>query len=188
MSKIEVDTIEPQSGTSLTLGASGDTITIPSGATLTNSGTATGFGKVLQVVSTTKTDAFTTTSGSAVDITGMSVSITPSSASNKILVNVSIGTHDLTAAATYGYILKRDSTSIGVGIGGDGTASTMAGTMNADRGEGQSMMFLDTPATTSSTTYKLQAYVNSATLSINDREGNADYSTISTITVMEIAG
>jgi hypothetical protein len=44
MSKIEVDAIEPQSGTSLTLGASGDTITIPSGATLTNSGTATGFG------------------------------------------------------------------------------------------------------------------------------------------------
>jgi hypothetical protein len=34
MSKIEVDAIEPQSGTSLTLGASGDTITIPSGATL----------------------------------------------------------------------------------------------------------------------------------------------------------
>jgi hypothetical protein len=52
MSKIEVDAIEPQSGTSLTLGASGDTITIPSGATITNSGTATGFGggKVLQVV------------------------------------------------------------------------------------------------------------------------------------------
>jgi hypothetical protein len=46
MSKIEVDAIEPQSGTSLTLGASGDTITIPSGATLTNSGTATGFGKM----------------------------------------------------------------------------------------------------------------------------------------------
>jgi uncharacterized protein (AIM24 family) len=35
MSKIEVDAIEPQSGTSLTLGASGDTITIPSGATTT---------------------------------------------------------------------------------------------------------------------------------------------------------
>jgi hypothetical protein len=44
MSKIEVNAIEPQSGTSLTLGASGDTITIPSGATITNSGTATGFG------------------------------------------------------------------------------------------------------------------------------------------------
>jgi hypothetical protein len=44
MSKIEVDAIEPQSGTSLTLGASGDTITVPAGATITNSGTAAGFG------------------------------------------------------------------------------------------------------------------------------------------------
>jgi hypothetical protein len=44
MSKIEVDAIEPQSGTTLTIGASGDTITVPSGATITNSGTATGFG------------------------------------------------------------------------------------------------------------------------------------------------
>lgn len=44
MSKITVDAVEPSTGTSLTLGASGDTITIPSGATIANSGTATGFG------------------------------------------------------------------------------------------------------------------------------------------------
>ena len=52
MSKLNVNTWEPESGTGLTLGASGDTTTIPSGATLaiasgatiTNSGTATGFG------------------------------------------------------------------------------------------------------------------------------------------------
>ena len=44
MSTINVNTWEPESGTDLTLGASGDTITIPSGATITNSGTATGFG------------------------------------------------------------------------------------------------------------------------------------------------
>ena len=44
MSKIEVDAVEPQSGTSLTLGASGDTITIPSGAIISNQGTAAGFG------------------------------------------------------------------------------------------------------------------------------------------------
>ncbi len=44
MSKINVNTWEPESGTDLTLGASGDTVTIPSGATITNSGTATGFG------------------------------------------------------------------------------------------------------------------------------------------------
>jgi hypothetical protein len=67
MSKIEVDAIEPQSGTSLTLGASGDTITIPSGATLTNSGTATGFGKVLQVVTSSTNTQQTSTSASFVD-------------------------------------------------------------------------------------------------------------------------
>jgi hypothetical protein len=44
MSKITVDTVEPATGTSLTLGASGDTITVPAGATITNSGTASGFG------------------------------------------------------------------------------------------------------------------------------------------------
>jgi hypothetical protein len=45
MSKLNVDTIEPEgASTTLTLGASGDTITIPSGATITNSGTASGFG------------------------------------------------------------------------------------------------------------------------------------------------
>ena len=44
MSTLETNLIQPSTGTSLTLGASGDTITIPSGATITNSGTATGFG------------------------------------------------------------------------------------------------------------------------------------------------
>ena len=44
MSKLEVNAIEPQSGTTLTVGASGDTIVIPSGATISNQGTAAGFG------------------------------------------------------------------------------------------------------------------------------------------------
>jgi hypothetical protein len=43
-------------------------------------------GKILQVVSTTKTDVFTTSSGSFTDITGLSVSITPSSTSSKVLI------------------------------------------------------------------------------------------------------
>ena len=44
MGTLFVDKLDPQSGTSLELGSSGDTITIPSGATIANSGTATGFG------------------------------------------------------------------------------------------------------------------------------------------------
>jgi hypothetical protein len=44
MSELKVNKVTPRSGTDITLGDSGDTITIPSGATITNSGTATGFG------------------------------------------------------------------------------------------------------------------------------------------------
>ena len=44
MSKIETNQVDPATGTTLTLGTSGDTINIPSGVTIANSGTATGFG------------------------------------------------------------------------------------------------------------------------------------------------
>jgi hypothetical protein len=66
MSKLEVDAVEPQSGTSLTLGASGDTITIPSGAIISNQGTATGFGPTGAVswdVANIKTSGFTAVNG-----------------------------------------------------------------------------------------------------------------------------
>ena len=51
MGTLFVDKLDPQSGTSLEIGSSGDTLTVPSGATLSiagtiaNSGTATGFGE-----------------------------------------------------------------------------------------------------------------------------------------------
>jgi hypothetical protein len=72
MSKIEVDQLDPQSGTTLTLGTSGDTISIPSGVTLANSGTATGFSLTLTYTKSTftgdnSTVDFTITSGRAVD-------------------------------------------------------------------------------------------------------------------------
>ena len=44
MSKLEANQVDPATGTTLTLGTSGDTIAIPSGVTIANSGTATGFG------------------------------------------------------------------------------------------------------------------------------------------------
>jgi hypothetical protein len=152
MSKIEVDAIEPQSGTSLTLGASGDTITIPSGATLTNSGTATGFGKVLQVVSATDSTQRTTTSTSFVTASNtLTLSITPSSASNKIFITV---TGNLYIDANGGYGLAtifRGATNLGNATYGMasvyGASSTVIGSM--------SMSVLDSPSTTSATTYQV---------------------------------
>ena len=46
MSEVKVNKVSPRSGTGLQLGDSGDTITIPSGATLANAGTATGFASI----------------------------------------------------------------------------------------------------------------------------------------------
>ena len=68
MSKIEVDAIEPQSGTSLTVGASGDTITIPSGATFDSSAATTTLPST--VVTTTGTQTLTNKSIATTQLTG----------------------------------------------------------------------------------------------------------------------
>ena len=83
MSKLEVNKITPQSGTTITLGDSGDTFTLPSGVTLTNNGTASGFGKIGQVVNNPVTTGTSTTSTALVS-TNFTASITPSSTSSKI--------------------------------------------------------------------------------------------------------
>jgi hypothetical protein len=186
MSKIEVDAIEPQSGTSLTLGASGDTITIPSGATLTNSGTATGFGKVLQVVQSVYTTQTTFTSSSYVD-SGLTATITPSNASNKILVIVNPSAYiSINNAGSYPITfsrIMRDATQVMfkqnynyAALGDNGYAE-----MDIE----QNMVYLDSPNTTSAITYKTQFKVTV----------NAGTSTIllsytgcaSTITLLEIS-
>ena len=66
MSKIEVNAVEPQCGTTLTLGASGDTITFPSGTTVVNNGSQTGFGRTGTVdwqTGSIKTSTFTAANG-----------------------------------------------------------------------------------------------------------------------------
>lgn len=159
--------------------------------------TLNGNGQVpVQVVSTTKTDTFSTsTSGSWVDITGMSVTITPTSASNKILVSYNI----VTSNNNGWYVmlkLVRGSTDIAIGdAAGSRTRTTTAaglGSPVVDYPYLQSMQFLDSPATTSSTTYKLQMYFGGNTSYVNRAPTDSDvagYSrTASTITVMEISG
>jgi hypothetical protein len=59
MSELKVNKVTPRSGTTVTLGDSGDTITIPSGATITNSGTATGFGALVFLGETTASNVAT---------------------------------------------------------------------------------------------------------------------------------
>jgi hypothetical protein len=202
MSELKVNKVTPRSGTTVTLGDSGDTITIPSGATITNSGTATGFGggKVLQVVSTNKTDTFTTTSGTFVDLTGLSLSITPSSTSNKILLSYNVQVGGIIDA--YGMIIAvRNSTTIvqNTSASGSRTTGTTAFSMGASGNwqyklQSATFQVLDSPSTTSATTYKLQiksAHLNRG-LFINrpSEDDNNDYTCygVSNITAIEIAG
>ena len=89
MSEIKVNKVSPATGTDVTLGDSGDTFTVPSGATITNSGTASGFGGggLLQIKQTVKTTVVASYSTEAfADIAGMTVDITPTLSTSKILV------------------------------------------------------------------------------------------------------
>jgi hypothetical protein len=155
-------------------------------------------GRVLQVVSTTKTDVFTTTSTSFTDVTGLSASITPSSSSSKILVMVSFY---FSSNSTTGYPIAqvlRGSTPIYVGnSAGSRTPAlvqTGGGLFGADGGTGFSVsaQFVDSPATTSSTTYKVQALQsggNTVTIGATADDSNASnrIRAASSIVLMEIA-
>lgn len=151
-----------------------------------------GGGKLLQVVQTTKTNTFSTTSSSYVDVTGLSVSITPSSTSNKVLVLAQISGG---GAWTVGRLL-RGSTSI-IEATSDG-ASRTEGTFSLQSSSTAkivmaSVIYLDSPSTTSSTTYKIQILSpDGATAGINRSEDDSDVNyqlrTTSTITAIEIKG
>jgi hypothetical protein len=179
MSELKVNKVTPRSGTTVTLGDSGDTITIPSGATITNNGTATGFGKVLQVVSATKDDSFSTTSTSFVS-TSFSVSITPSSASNKILLQL-CGQFDTDTVASGNGLhatIVRGATDIGTAAGIYSLRTITA--RNLITGV---LIAYDSPNTTSSTTYTLHIRAQSVgTINFNN------LSLRSTFIAMEIAG
>ena len=183
---LKVDKLDPQSGTALEIGTSGDTITVPSGATLdissatltppatlpassgvnltalnaSNLGSGTvpaarlsGLGKVIQIIynSSIPGAAVTTTSTSFVD-TGLECTITPTSASNKILLVAAFGDRTITSGgelATTFYV--DDTTNLGNGSYGwsfyQGAGSSYYGALT--------MVQVHAPASTSSIDYSV---------------------------------
>jgi hypothetical protein len=300
MSQLEVDKVIPQSGTTLTLGESGDTITIASGATFTptliapiideindNNGNeeiiftttasavneltianaatgnapeiaATGddtdidlkltpkgagnlvldgiefpnadgsagqalitdgsgvlsfsavgaaAGQVIQVVSTTKTDIFTRAANvNFVDVTGVNVTITPSSASNKIHLSFYTNTgSDNTGGPTFIYYKLQRKIGAGsfadlTGATGDSRGSSIRAWTNAGSrlgtsatitADATSAFYLDSPNTTSAVVYQVQVRSTDGTATVGGTDSTADANRVSTptiITAMEIAG
>ena len=149
-------------------------------------------GKVLQVVQTVVTaPTASTTSTTFVDITGMTLSITPTLATSKVLVSFVIQIGVVTGWHAR-YRLVRDSTAICVGDAfGSRTQATGDVAYNVSVPNIGSAQFLDSPATTSATTYKVQwGAENTSTIYLNRAHGNTDtaefVSAASTITAMEI--
>ena len=166
----------------------------------TSGGVVSGVGKILQVKSAAFTDVQAISSADTrTDITNLSVSITPSSTSSKILVNTHIS-YGGTAVNLYGSgNLLRDSTPIGVNTTATGSQLNISFGLNlvgqaneTFKLRNSSMTFLDSPSSTSALTYKVQGRVDAnGTLYINrpGEDSNADYGSrgISTITVMEVS-
>ena len=146
---------------------------------------------IVQVLSVTKTDTFTTTSATFVDITGLTVTITPTSATNKILIFSDIQTSD--TGNVVSIVLLRNSTAICIGDAAGTRAQASAASRIASSADArtQSLNFLDSPATTSATTYKIQIKTSSPTAYVNrsgqDSDSSAFARTASTITVMEVS-
>ena len=146
-------------------------------------------GKFLQIVQDTRTSQVSSSSHSTnVTISGLSVSITPSATTSKVLVLVTI-THGFSSNSSFVYRLRRGSTALNTGTtapGGtlDSYVGTVAGKSNATRGHPVNITFLDEPNTTSATTYSLTIKHNSGTWYLNTRDDN--YAGASSIQVIEV--
>ena len=164
-------------------------------------GTVTGAGKIVQVVSTTKTDTYSeaiTTRATGSDITGLTATITPTSASSKLLIYATLNT---SREGGYGYanfIIHRDGSAVLVG---DTAGSRLPVTVGDNIGVTNAVAMFNTcsfgqvdASSTSATTFSVRLensgssgtktfYVNR---SVTDTDSNSYTRAISSIMVMEV--
>jgi hypothetical protein len=171
--------------------------TIPSGNIATSSLAAAATGKVLQVVSTTKTDVFTAAAADTWhDVTGLTATITPSATSSKILVSGHVMgcSQDASATKRFFVLLLRGSTVIGEGDASSSRLQVHDSSFSANGANNATVPvhFLDSPSSTSSLTYKIQVRDDTSGVRVNAAPGDSDSDTypraVSTLTVMEVAG
>ena len=161
-----------------------------------------GGGGIIQVVQDTKTDTFNTTSASDVEITGLSVSITPKFNTSKILLSVHLGLVGGETNAYAGFTLYKvvggTSTDLLIGDAGGGNrpSRTFAVNLNSSgpyHATSASFTLLDSPATTSEITYKIKVRSGYASKNIyinrqhQDDNENYTFRTASTYIAQEVS-
>jgi len=190
MSKIIVNQIESSDGTTDVLN------TLSAVSVAGGSITGAGMGQVLQVVSAT-IDTVSTTTSVTLTNTAITANITPSSSSSKILVQASVtSSTDSSENNIPAFGLRRDTTDIGLSTTASGSRKNA---MTGPGGEKDnflgncSMTHLDSPSTTSQTSYYVtfaarSGYTTQINQTGNDTNAAYTWTGSSTITLMEIAG
>ena len=153
-------------------------------------------GGIIQVKSTHITASFQTQSETYTDITGHSVTITPTRADSKILIDYRVSwMHTSSNGASATLRLLRNGTNIGVPVASDDRMGILLlATDSNGNMSNSSINYLDSPATTSALTYKIQIHLDSAggsgshIFGINHWPPNDNYRGTSSITVYEISG
>jgi len=173
--EVKSNKLSPASGTALQIGDSGDTITIPSGATIANSGTATGFGGgKILQVQNMTSTVTTTTTSNSFVVTALTDTITPSATSSKILI-LATGNLNNTGASNWTYgTIARGGTNLGAGVGMVGVYAT------GDIHSAGTISYLDAPNSTSELTYDYRIKVSGGTGNFNQQTGKIS------LTLMEI--
>ena len=175
--------------------SSGNTrvLTLPDTGNLTLHG-----GRILQVVSTTKTDHFSHNTSTSTEITGLNVTITPTSSSSKIFLDIGVN-FGADENAYAGFNIKRDSTLIAVTTAVDGNDTRRQSSFGGHSGSNNrtfftGVNFLDSPGDTNAHTYKIfvATLYSNKQLHINRAHTTDDnlynHGMVSTITAMEVAG
>ena len=172
MGTIFVDNLEPQSGTSLTLGASGDTVSLTSGAK------TSGFGKIGQVIHYPIKTIYEITATSLTQT--FSQAITPTTTSSKIFLSFSVNAYKGTGGSGF-YGFFRDSTNLGGSSQGQYHLNVNNKYIHATGNH------VDSPATTSSVTYSVYAKSSDGNaFYINPQSGSGPDGNWGGFTLMEI--
>jgi hypothetical protein len=158
-------------------------------------------GSILQVVSTVKTNTFTSTANTFSEVTSLTATITPSSANSKILVFASITGNRAPSVNEVGqFSVFRGTTNLVVPDSPENrTPSIVSGVAVTHTNSGLSLEnynfhIIDTPAVTTALTYSVRARANTSgqTVYVNrgitDADNSGNGRGVSTITVMEVAG
>ena len=154
------------------------------------SGSAGGIIQVKQTVLKTAVEVIQAVSSGYADINGLSVTITPTRSDSKILVECQI--YNSNNNAVNFFRLLRGSTFIEQpsGTSSSGANYNAHGFSYFDHSfqDTTVIKILDSPATTSATTYKVQCACTGTQLTINKFYNTSNYYGISTLTVMEVSG